>query len=270
MIEVFGISFRLYGLIVGVAIVSGAEVVARILKREGHDVSWVWDGLVWVVLAGMVGARAYHVIDLWSYYVNHLGQVVAVWQGGLGIFGALIGGGLGLVGFLRFGKGAWKFKQTLGKNTLVYLLDAVSFGLPLGQAIGRWGNFANQELYGLPSNLPWAVYVSPANRVSGYEAYSRFTPLFLYESLLNLVLFGVLTRLYQSGKFKLGSGGYVAVYLIGYGLIRFFLEFLRIERWEVAAFPVAAYISLLLVLVGLSGLMAVVKKNGVKKKEERG
>lgn len=245
MIEVFGLSLRVYGLLIGLGIVMGAWVAARVARREGMGENLVWDGLVWVVVGGIVGARTYHVIDLWRYYSQNPWQIMAVWQGGLGIFGALLGGvvGLALFGWWQGRKGV---KLELGK-----LLDVASMGIPIGQAIGRWGNFVNQELYGRPTDLLWGIYIDPAYRLVGYEEVARYHPLFLYESILSLVVFGVMVWVYVKGLVKVGRGQLLGVYLVGYGLVRMSLEGLRIEKWEIGDVPTASLVSGLLIVVGL-------------------
>jgi phosphatidylglycerol:prolipoprotein diacylglycerol transferase len=160
---------------------------------------------------------------------------VAVWHGGLGIFGGILGGGVGL----------WIY--TRKKDIFLKMLDLVAFGLPIGQAIGRWGNFFNQELYGKPTSLPWGIYIRPENRLLSVIEYERFQPLFLYESLWCLGVFGALHWLVKDKVVKLGKGGVFIFYLGLYGLGRFFLEFLRIESWKIYGVNVAQAISLGLV-----------------------
>ena len=258
------IQSRMYGLLLGSGVFVGAWVVAKIAKREKIDPELVWDGLLWVVVAGVVGARAYHVIDLWSYYSQNLGQVMAVWNGGLGIFGALIGGVLGLLLFVR--------NRGLSSKDILSLLDVAVVGVPIGQAIGRWGNYFNQELYGKPTNLPWGVMIGPENRLVGYESFSKFHPLFLYESLLSLGLFLILWSLYRYGRretlkhydklrasqvqddgfigWKVGSGKFLGIYLAGYGVIRLVLESWRLENWKVGDLPVASIMSVVIIVIG--------------------
>ncbi len=178
--------FHLYGLIVGLAIVVGWHVAERIEQKVGKV-------LPWVLLGGLVGARLYHVTHLWEYYAQNLGQIFFIWEGGLGIFGGIIGG----VITLRL---LTKETQTFWQN-----LGAIVVALPLSQAIGRWGNLANNELWG-----------------------RSHAPLFLYESILDLGLFVILwSRRGQAPERR------VAIYLLGYGLIRLLLEPMKPEAWRV-------------------------------------
>ena len=230
------LNFHGYGFLIGLGVLVGAGVCARmagLVKLKAED---VWDGLLWMVGGGVVGARLYHVVDYWQHYMANPGEILAIWHGGLGIFGGILGGAIGL----------WLY--TKSKSRFLRLLDLASLGLPVGQAIGRWGNFINQELYGKPTSLAWGIYIEPEKRLLEVLEYERFQPLFLYESLWSLGVFGVLYWLVKKGKVKLGKGRLFVVYLGLYGLGRFWLEFLRIEVWEIYGVNVAQIIS-----VGLVG-----------------
>jgi phosphatidylglycerol:prolipoprotein diacylglycerol transferase len=229
------LTFHLYGFLIGLGVLVGAGVSARMARLVELKTDEIWNGLLWVVGGGMIGARLYHVVDYWGYYSRNLVEIVAVWQGGLGIFGGILGGMLGL----------WVY--TRKKEIFLKMLDLVAFGLPVGQAIGRWGNFFNQELYGKPTSLPWGIYIRPENRLLSVIEYERFQPLFLYESLWCLGVFGVLHWLVKDKVVKLGKGRLFIFYLGFYGLGRFFLEFLRIESWKIYGVNVAQAISLGLV-----------------------
>ena len=159
---------------------------------------------------GLAGARLYHVIDQWDYYWLHPGQIVMLWRGGMGIFGGILGGLVGLW---------WQAKTW--KNWLK-LADAGAVGLALGQVIGRWGNYFNQELYGKPTSLPWAIYIKPENRLIEVINFDYFHPLFLYESLWCLIIFIILIKAINRYKYKIGSGQVLVLYLGLYGLGRFF------------------------------------------------
>ena len=203
----------------------------------------VWRALGWALVVGVLGARLYHVVDLWDYYALHPREMIAIWNGGLGIYGGLLGGLLGL----------WLYSKRTGSK-LFELLDFAAFSLPMSQAIGRWGNYLNQELYGRPTSLPWGIYIDSVHRVAGYELAERFHPLFLYESLGMLVVFGVLYWLVRRGYFAWGYGYYLAVYLIGYGVVRGLLEGFRISPWSVGGMPVALLLSLTIVAWGIGWL----------------
>jgi phosphatidylglycerol:prolipoprotein diacylglycerol transferase len=151
----------------------------------------------------------------WEYYSQRPGEIIRIWEGGIAIQGALLAGMLTLIVY------CWRKSRSFWE-----LADALVLALPLGQAIGRWGNFFNQELYGKPTGLPWGIYIDPANRIPGFETLSRFHPAFFYESILNAVLFAILLRMSKKGK---REGSLFAGYLAGYGSIRFLVDFVRID-----------------------------------------
>lgn len=254
------LTFQPYGLIMALALLATTYLVAFVLSKDHKsEASLVWDGLWFVFVPGLAGARLYHVIDYWSYYQENLDQVVAVWRGGLGIFGAILGGLAGLIFFAHLKK--------LAKPQLFRLLDSVAMSLPLGQAIGRWGNFVNQELFGPPTDLPWGVFISVENRPIEFVQFSHFHPLFLYESLLSfaLLLFGLLLwRRGLGGKgWQLGGLRFLGLYPFGYGLIRFLLEFARLESWQLAGVATAQIVSVAMMLIGLVLLLGKAQKLGL-------
>lgn len=242
--------FRAYGLILTFGIALAYWVVSTVARKEKLPQDLVWDSLPWVLLPGLIGARLYHVIDLWEYYSVNLGEIIAVWQGGIGIFGALIGGAIGMYLYLRLGKTPQKLSQPLSRRMLL-LLDLSVLGVPLAQAIGRWGNYVNFELYGSPTNFPWAIEIPIAYRLPEYTTFSHYHPLFLYESLLSLGLWLILFFLWKKRTVIIGSGRFLAVYLIGYGFIRTVLEPLRIVRWEIGSVPAAWIVSSILIITGV-------------------
>jgi len=238
MFTVGPVTFHLYGLMIGLGVLVGAWVASKKDKK-------IWDCLVWVIGGGIIGARLYHVVDWWSYYSQHLSQIPAVWQGGMGIYGGILGGILGL----------WIYTRRREEPNLRFLkmLDAGALGLPLGQAIARWGNYFNQELYGLPTNLPWGIYIRPENRLLEVMDFKYFHPLFLYESLWCLIIFIIIINIIK--VIPMGKGKIFAVYLGLYGLGRFFLEFLRLEAWTINGVNVAQMISAGLILGALGFIM---------------
>jgi prolipoprotein diacylglyceryl transferase len=172
-----------------------------------------------VVPLGFVGARAYHVITDYDLYAGDpFPAVFEVWNGGLGIYGAVAGGFLGLLVF------GWYS----GVSPLV-LADAAAPGLLLGQAIGRWGNYFNQELFGRPSNLPWAIRIAPENRPVEFADAEAFHPTFLYESIWNLLAGLLLLWIARRFAERLKDGDVVLLYVSLYSVGRFFVESLRID-----------------------------------------
>ena len=203
-------------------------------KRDKLDVQIYWKTVFYALLFGLIGARLYHVIHLFDYFTQHPLEIIAVWQGGLGIWGGIFGGLLGL------------FISTKKIGKLLAYTDVFAVVAPLAQAIGRWGNYFNKELFGYPANLPWGIYIPQELRPTAFKYYDRFHPLFLYESILDLLLFILLYKVYSRQKIagtKLSAGFVTMLYLIGYSIIRFFLEFMRPDPWRLLDVPVASIVS---------------------------
>jgi phosphatidylglycerol:prolipoprotein diacylglycerol transferase len=179
-----------------------------------------------------------------QYYFQHPLEILKIWKGGLGIFGGIIGGAIALAIYCRSNKQNF-FEWT----------DIIAPGLLIAQAIGRWGNFVNQEVYGPPSDLPWAIYIDPAHRLPGFEAVERYHPLFLYESLLTLL--GGLLLLYIARKYKdkLFTGDLFLMYLVYYPLIRFGLEFIRLDPSAVGTININQTVMLIVGILALSILV---------------
>jgi phosphatidylglycerol:prolipoprotein diacylglycerol transferase len=224
---------RFYGIILMLGAVAGGFLATREVRRRGYDPELVWDLLVYLIVGGVVGARLWHIFTpppssiaqgfTTAYYLTHPLDAIAIWKGGLGIPGTIIGGLVALYVYARNNK-AILFAEWV---------DIAAPSLALGQAIGRWGNFFNQELYGAPTNLPWKIYIDPAHRLAGFENESYYHPLFAYESiwnLLNMLFLMWITRQYPD---RLKKGDVFLVYLITYPVGRFFLDFLRLDASRV-------------------------------------
>jgi phosphatidylglycerol:prolipoprotein diacylglycerol transferase len=219
---------RYYGIILMLGAVAAAFLAEREARRRGEQSDVVWDGLIWVILGGIIGARIWHIltppqtmVDLGyttSYYLTHPLDALAVWQGGLGVPGAVIGGLIAMYIYAR-----------RKKLNYVVWLDIIAPALALGQAIGRWGNFVNQELYGSPTNLPWKIFIEPQYRLPGYQDVEYYHPMFLYESLWSLAIVGILLWLPRRREDWLLPGDLFLIYLILYPVGRFLLEFIRLE-----------------------------------------
>ncbi|MCL5986960.1 MAG: prolipoprotein diacylglyceryl transferase [Actinobacteria bacterium] len=212
---------RWYGILISVSIVLGVLLAWHITKRKNQNTDHLLNLTLFGIIASIIGARLYYVLFQWDYYRGHPIDIIATWKGGLAIHGGIIGGVLAIVIY-----------SAVKKLKPWVWLDILAPALALGQAIGRWGNFFNQEAFGTPTDLPWGIYISPANRPLGYEAFERFHPTFLYESLLNLVLFGLLyfliTRQIKGWKW-LKDGTIFLIYGILYSTYRFFIEGLRTD-----------------------------------------
>lgn len=220
--------FAWYGVIIMLGAVAGAYLAAREVKRRGKDPEIVWDLLVYLIIGGVIGARLWHVFTpppssieqgvTTLFYLTHPLNMLNLRDGGLGIPGAVIGGAIALRMYAR------KHKLNFAEWA-----DIAAPSLALGQAIGRFGNYFNQELYGAPTNLPWKIFIDPAHRVSGFENYEYFHPLFLYESLLSFANVFFLMWLTRRFEGRLKAGDVLLAYLITYPVIRFFLDFLRLD-----------------------------------------
>ncbi len=235
---IFGpITFHLYGLFIGLALLVGLWLVERKSKALQLDGDYFWQLVTAVIILALIGARLWHVLTDWPVYQNHWGRIFFVNAGGMSIFGALAGGWLGLTTFNFWHE---KLHQLLGispvKINQTTFLDLTVFGLPLAQAIGRLGNYANEELYGLPTQSHFALYIDSAHRLPGFASQAYYQPLFLYEIIALLFLVWLIYWLSQRSKnfFRIGSGHLFLVYLLGYSLARFFLDFIRLDK---AVFP---------------------------------
>jgi len=224
---------RFYGIILMLGAVAGGWVASREVKRRGYDPEMVWDLLVYLIIGGVIGARLWHIFTpppssiaqgfTTQYYLTHPLDALAIWKGGLGIPGTIIGGLITLYLYVRNNKAISFIEWT----------DIAAPCLALGQAIGRWGNFFNQELYGAPTNLPWKIYIDPAHRLAGFENIAYYHPLFAYESILNLANMLFLMWVTRQYTDKLKKGDVFNLYLIIYPIIRFSLDFLRLDASRV-------------------------------------
>jgi phosphatidylglycerol:prolipoprotein diacylglycerol transferase len=228
------IEVRWYGIAYVAAIIAGTWLATREARRRGERTDMIVDALIIIAGAALIGGRAYHVIDQWAYYQDHLAQIVLPPYSGLGIYGGLFTGMLATfwaarhwhVSFWRWG-------------------DIMAPAILLAQVVGRWGNFMNQELYGPPTNLPWGIAIQCQNRVAQYTcpgtpADAHFIPLFFYESMLSLV--GVFVMLWLWNRFTargrlLIAGDVGLLYFVWYGLERSLLEILR-SGWDWTFFGV--------------------------------
>jgi len=222
-------------------------------KKYGLKTSDLENLFLLVVPLGIIGARLYHIFDKWSYYSQHIIEIFAVWNGGLGIYGAVAGGVVGLVIYTRIYNVKCIPQSGISFHSTIYkLLDFLMPSLAIGQAIGRWGNFFNHEVFGGPTNLPWKWFIPENLRPEIWKNYSFFHPTFAYESLWALLGFILLIFLEkQLVTRERNSGLLTGFYAIWYGVGRFFFEFLRFDTAEVGGVKVAQVISLLLVVGGL-------------------
>jgi len=242
-LDVGPLVFRAYGLCIAVGVLAAVAVTQRRWARKGGDPADIASIATGSVVAGLVGARLYHVITDWRRFEGQWLDALKVWEGGLGIPGGLV----------------------LGVLTGVYLarkrgmhipsaLDAVAPALPVAQAIGRLGNWFNQELFGGPTNLPWGLEIDPVHRPAGYENVATFHPTFLYEAGWNLALAGLIIA-WDNRHPKARPGRMFALYVGGYGLGRLWVESLRIdEATRIAGVRVNIWTSLIAIAAAAAWL----------------
>jgi len=261
-----------YGIILVTGMLVGGYVAAFEAKRRGEKEDHVWNILMVVMLLGIVGARLYHVFSSpagsnigWAYYRVHPEAIFFIWDGGLGIYGAIAGG---LIGVLLY---TYRNKLNLWRY-----LDIGAPALLIGQAIGRWGNWANQELYGPPTTLPWGIPIDQYHRIppfddlTRYPLTTRFQPDFLYESLWSLA--GVILLLAIGRKLagKLKEGDLFLAYLVWYPLGRLWVEALRPDAWRIGNIPTAQIISVVLIVIAAGSLLVRHLKRPTLKRAESG
>lgn len=252
--ELGPLTIRVYGIILMLGALAAAWLASREAQRRGQDSELVWDGLIWVLIGGIIGARIWHILTppesmeaigyTTRHYLTHPLDALAIWRGGLGIPGAIFGGVLALYWYAR--------RRRLDFRIW---LDIVAPALALGQAIGRWGNYVNQEVYGPPTDLPWGIYISPQYRLPGYQQFERFHPLFLYESLWNFANLAFLLWLGRRYQNRLKPGDLFLFYLVVYPVGRFLLEFLRLDAAQIAGINANQTLMLVVAILAVAGLI---------------
>jgi phosphatidylglycerol:prolipoprotein diacylglycerol transferase len=246
-IRIGPIAIHWYGIIFAIAAVAAAWLATREARRRGEDSERVWTLLLVAAVGGIIGSRLYHVIHEWDLiYRDNPELIIQVWNGGLGIPGGVAGGMIALAIYTRVqGLKLWRW------------LDIAAPAMLLAQAIGRFGNLVNQELYGPPTDLPWGIPIDPEHRVPPYTDLDQypvesttFHPLFLYESLLNLL--GVFVLLYVGRRFarRLYDGDIAMMYFIWYGSVRTLLEGFRTGNWLIGGIPTAVIIGVSVAVIG--------------------
>lgn len=256
--------FSLYGFLLGLSFVIAFWLAEHILKKSfpknTKTVNWS-AAMGAVFVSGLAGARLWHVFTDWSLYAERpWPAILEVWNGGLGIYGGLVGGTFGLWVWFQWQK---KDRRLTPDWTFSTLLDTAAIVLPFAQALGRWGNYVNQELFGPPTTAPWGIFIRPENRPTQWQEFERFHPLFLYESIANLILGTFLWLIWRKSRelpkelrlFQLGSGFYGGMYCLGYGIVRFLLDFSRYDLTHFGPLTGSQWFSGGLVVFGLLTLL---------------
>jgi phosphatidylglycerol---prolipoprotein diacylglyceryl transferase len=243
-----------YGIAYAVGLAVAYVVMTRQAVRFGQDPAIVGNGLIIIAIVALIGGRLYHVIDQWALYKDDLARIVLPPYSGLGVYGGIVTGSIAFLFLVR----RWRLD-------IWTWADIVAPGLFTMQAIARWGNFFNQELYGPPTTLPWGIAIDCAHRVAPYLCPAgsdpaatlgqHFQPLFLYESLSGIVGAFVLIWLSRRPRSWLRRGDLVAIFFIWYAVVRFLLEDLRTGNWRLDGIPTAQIFSILFLIVGIALLV---------------
>jgi phosphatidylglycerol---prolipoprotein diacylglyceryl transferase len=254
--QIGSFAVRWYGLLIASAVLIGVTLSQYLAKERQLDPDIIGDLAIWLVLGAIPCARLYYVIFQWSEYAERPGDIIAIWKGGIAIHGAIIGGVLATLIFAK-----------IKKISFWQLFDLVVPSAILGQAIGRWGNFFNSEAFGAPTNLPWKLYIPEyviengqkiSRRPLGFENIEYYHPTFLYESLWNIFVFGIIIFLFfrgLQGKHNLKLGTLSLVYLVGYSAGRFWIEGLRTDSLMLGSLRMAQVISIVGICLGVAGLI---------------
>ena len=252
------LTFHAYALCIIAGVIAAIWIGERRFQNFGGEKGIVSDLAIWVVPAGVIGGRLYHVITSPENFFGEKGNLVdifKIWQGGLGIWGAISLGGV--VAYWRYRK---LFKGSELPNFSIFM-DALAPGLLIAQGIGRFGNWFNGELFGSPTSLPWALEIPTYLRPSGYTSFATYHPTFLYEALCNFALALILIKL--TGKSR--SGSLFLLYVAGYCSYRFFIEGLRIDSAHtIAGLRLNQWVSLIVGAVAYSSLIKFSGKLNIK------
>lgn len=253
-IVIFGFKIYFYGILIMLGVLAATWLSAYRAKEYGYDSDAAWDILPWALIGGIIGARLWHILTppasmveqgiTTGFYLTHPIEMLKIRNGGLGIPGAVIGGFLAVFIYAR-----------RREMSILKWADIIAPGLALAQAIGRWGNFFNQELYGAPTNLPWKLFIEPARRLPEFASVEYYHPLFLYECIWNLLNAGLL--LWAGKRFKkwLRTGDLFFIYAIFYAVGRYFLEFLRLDPSPVAGLNANQTLMMAVAILALAAII---------------
>jgi phosphatidylglycerol---prolipoprotein diacylglyceryl transferase len=241
--ELGPLTFRWYALFILAGSIAGTWVAYRLARFRRLRADAILDIAMVSIIAGVLGARLYFVMLEWDYFSQNPLQILNIPRGGLSIHGGIVLGALSVIIM------TWRMRQPV-----LSWLDVIAPGLAVGQAIGRWGNYANQEAFGGPTDLPWGIEIRPGNRPAEFVDQTHFHPTFFYESILNLINAAILTFVIVrfTGRSWLRTGDVLALYLINYGIIRLPLEWLRTDSLYIGPLPAAYWLSGALILTGVA------------------
>lgn len=245
------LQLNLYGLIIGVALVVGFSLIEKQIEKEPLLQKFFSKVALLSFLFAVLGARLWHIITDYHLYEENLMGTLQIWNGGLSIIGGVIGGVFGLVFSFFLFQELRKIELQKKKQEILKLLDYTIFGLPVGQAIGRWGNYFNQELYGSPTNGFFKIYIDSEHRLPSYQQFSYYHPLFFYEMIGTGIFASMVYLLLKKSRLpKIGTGKLFTSYVFYYSLLRFFLDFLRLDK-QVVLFGLLGFNQLFLLGIAL-------------------
>ncbi len=230
---------RWYSTLIASGIFLSYILARRRFELEGRDPSELDAVLVWGIVLGILFGRLYYVVFNWDFYSKHPSEILKTWHGGMAIHGGIIGAILAAYIYTKVGKRTFTFVEGL---------DILAWLLPLGQAIGRWGNFFNYEAFGYPTNLPWGMFVPEWARPAVFAKYSKFHPTFLYESLWDLMVFFILTS-YMKDRKK--PGEVISLYLVLYSMGRIVVERFRTDSLYLGSIRIAQLVSAVAIFIGV-------------------
>ena len=249
MISIGNFEIRWYSVFILIAFFVATYLIEKEAKRFDIDKNFIFNLLFWTLIFGIIGARIYYVMFDWEYYSNNIGEIIKIWNGGLAIHGGIIAGLLTILIYTK------KYKQ----RTVRYL-DFIVVGLIIGQAIGRWGNFFNSEAHGIATSLEHLKklhipnFIIKGMKINGVY----YTPTFLYESIFCLIGFIIICLIRRNKYIKVGTP--TALYLIIYGIIRFFIERSRTDALMFCGFKIASIVSVIMIIIGIIMLIINSKK----------
>ena len=247
LVQVGPVSLRWYGVVLATAMAAGVWLATRVARRRGLDAFEMLKAAELALLGGLVGARLYYVLFAWDYYGQDPWRILAIWEGGTALHGGLIGG------LLTGGAYAWRRGLPLARY-----LDAAAPSLALGQAIGRWGDFFNEQAFGTPTGLPWGLYISPPHRPLPFLQDQFFHPAFLYESVWNLLVFVVL--LASRPRLAPAAGALFLCYLGLSSFGRVWVEAIRTDPLMLGSFRVSQLVGAVGVALALWGVPRLRKR----------
>lgn len=251
------LNITFYALLIGLGILISTLIAERFAKKENTNLDEFYSCLIFGLILGIIGTRLYYVVFNLDYYLSNPRNIIMLTQGGLAIHGGILFVILSVFIYTKRKKIGLEFFQATDYFTLV---------LPFGHAIGRWGNFFNQEAFGTPTDLPWKMFIEINKRPVNYRTYEFFHPTFLYESIFNLLLFFLL--IYYIKYLRKNKGEITFLYLMLYPFFRTFIEMIRTDSLMIGNIKANVLISLILAFVGLIGFVYLRSKGGYKNKNK--